>query len=382
MVKDLHYVAEQRGVLFGLCLGRARELEADEDTAKTALIEERDELKDRCFDLQTSLLKALAKLGGQKDRETTGHEKTSSVPAPSEHDESVDPDTPIESTEGDNRTKTKGKSAKIADPERFTDGKTPRFTAWKGAMMRKLKGNADHYENEAGRFGYAVSWIGGQALELLEPYLEPGSVNEMTTVDEVMRFLEKNYTDPTAIRKAKNEFLDLKMEPAGDYRDFVTKFVHLAAKAGVAKEDWKDEFNRRLSARLQRGMMRDFIDDSVDFDEYQQLGFQFALQNSQLDKTTKTSSGGGTGKAKDKTREGSTAPATGGGRAKSATPAMTQEEKEQLMTEGKCFYCKEVGHNSRNCAKKLAARISRMQAQQQAQQQTTEPTQVATEQEN
>jgi hypothetical protein len=71
------------------------------------------------------------------------------------------------------------------------------------------------------------------------------------------------------------------------FREFCTTFVQTAIKAQVPKATWKREFNRRLTRRLRSGLIRDYIDDSVGFEAFQRLGYQFAFQYSVIDKVHK-----------------------------------------------------------------------------------------------
>jgi hypothetical protein len=256
------------------------------------------------------------------------------------------------------------KTAKIADPEKFTNGKNPKFSVWKAQVLRKIRGNSELFPTDASKFGYAVSYIAGDAMESLEPFLEDDAIAPITTLDELFEFLRGFYKDPTEQQRAKNDFRDLTMKQGQSFREFLTQFVQEASKAQISKAEWKDELNQRLNSRLQYGMTPHFIDPRVDFDEFARLGHQYSLQYDVIEKQKKknqpggSSQGGSGGKGKDKAGS----PAQGG---KGKSPAPTDAEKkerEELREAGKCFYCKEVGHVKSQCPKRLAASIKQLKA--------------------
>jgi hypothetical protein len=62
------------------------------------------------------------------------------------------------STESPSTTRM-ARTAKIADPGKFTDGISPKYSVWKSALLRKFAGNADLFPTEATKLGYAASHI-------------------------------------------------------------------------------------------------------------------------------------------------------------------------------------------------------------------------------
>lgn len=261
------------------------------------------------------------------------------------------------------------KTAKIADPDKFTDGVDPKYSVWKAALLRKIKGNSELFPTEDSKFGYALSYIGGEAMEGMESRLEDDcpADEKITTLQDIFDHLEPFYKDPTELPRAKKDFADLQMAKTPSYRDFVTQFVRLATKARVPRSEWKYEFNARLTSKLQYGMTRDYIDETVRYDEFARLGHQYALQYEFIKQKSgdkkKSPSGGGSGGSpapKDSNpREKSKSGTPTAGRGKSPTPQAN--EREKLMGEGKCFYCKEPGHIKADCPKLAAANIRRIE---------------------
>lgn len=383
VTNDLGQAYHHLACLYERALMRTRQWEetaerpadvAAKDEQIDELIDERDELKDRVQFLSTKIIDAMT---------------NNQTPRGSTESPLGDQDEPITTTEGgDNPLRARGaqKTAKIADPAKFTDGKDPKFTVWKAALLRKFKGNADLFPTEASKFGYTLSYIAGDAMECLEPYLDGDCEDPITTTEEVFETLQGFYKDPTELDKAKDEFHSLKMINNQDFREFCTQFVKLAVKAKIARAEWKREFNNRLTNRLRTGLIRDYLDASVSFDEFQQLGHQFALQFHMMAKDQKATGstnkgrGGGTGS----TGSGTTTTGTSTAAAKAGTPGKSPspEETEKLRAEDKCFFCRQVGHRKVDCPKRIAASIRRMQTKQASLDRVPEETSAQEEQGN
>lgn len=372
-------------------LQRVRSLEAEGVSADTqnrieALIADKIRLEDEKIALERELLSLHRQAHQQGTNTQNPHQQGTNAQNPPRspwsapsHQGSDEPRPSVE-TQGTSTRKT----ARIADPDKFTDGKAPKLSVWKAALKRKLEGNSELFPTEACKFGYALSHIGGDAMEALDCHLEDGALEPITTLEDLIDFLECQYKDPTELQQAKNDFHDLAMSTGQSYREFLTSFVQTASKAGIPKAEWKYEFNRRLTWRLQVGMTRDYIDETVNFEEFSRLGHQYALQYRAIDKqksvgkkgtssggTSSRGSGGTTG-----TKNKSTTPARQGSRDTPSTRQLTEAEKKErgeLREQGKCFFCKKTGHLKANCPDRIAAAIKLLEAQPGGQQQPQQP---------
>ncbi|KAK4157191.1 hypothetical protein C8A00DRAFT_29902 [Chaetomidium leptoderma] len=106
-------------------------------------------------------------------------------------------------------------------------------SAWKGAILRKIRGNSNLFPDEASKFGYAVSHIGGEAADFLEPYLDGDSMNAYLTV---MNPLNKASTyprgDSQSIDTSSSAILNPKSHPTPIYlQHHVTSYYAPASPA-------------------------------------------------------------------------------------------------------------------------------------------------------
>ena len=286
VLEALRHLIEQRIATLQVTLQRARELEARVEDLEGTLAQQKAEvahLIDKA-QLQEELLGQYRQSSRQSRQASTG--PLDSGTADRVTDRSTERNCPLPSTEtarGGSPVPVTAKTAKIADPDKFTDGKSPTLSVWKAQLKCKFNGNRELFPTEDSKFGYATSYISGEVQENLEPFLSEDCLEEdrITNVDELLVFLENAYKDPTELARAKRDFKDLAIDKGGktvSYRDFVIKFNHLVVKARIPKSEWKEEFNQRLSRRLQYGMTREFIDDSIDYTEFVRLGYQYSLQ--------------------------------------------------------------------------------------------------------
>ena len=63
--------------------------------------------------------------------------------------------------------------------------------------------------------------------------------------------LKMIYNDPNRVTTAKHQFRQLYMKTSDKFHDFLSEFLYLAAEAGVAEDNWKDELYTKLTTKLQ-----------------------------------------------------------------------------------------------------------------------------------
>ena len=144
------------------------------------------------------------------------------------------------------------KTTKIPDPPMLTDGKEPRFEDWLLLMTQKLAANADHFDTSQLRVAYVASHCEGKARKHITLRMRDDSRNPYADSNDMLDHLKTIYSDPNRVTTAKHQFRQLYMKVNDKFHDFLSEFLYLAAEAGVAEDDWKDELYYKLTIKLQK----------------------------------------------------------------------------------------------------------------------------------
>lgn len=143
------------------------------------------------------------------------------------------------------------KTTKIPDPPMLTDGKEPRFKDWLLLITQKLTANADHFDTPQLRMAYVLSRCEGKARKHITPRMREDALNPYADSKDMLNHLKMIYSDPNRVTTAKHQFRQLYMKVSDKFHDFLSEFLYLAAEAGVAEDDWKDELHTKLTTKLQ-----------------------------------------------------------------------------------------------------------------------------------
>jgi hypothetical protein len=237
------------------------------------------------------------------------------------------------------------KSTQLPDPPTLTDSNDPKFEDWLTRIKDKLLVNADHYPTDQIQRAYVIGRIGGEAATYIAPRLRPDSSDPYQTVADLFRHLSDIYEDPNRKYIAKDSFRKLSMRKQDPFHAFYSTFTRLANEACISPAELKDELSYKLSFDLQRQVLREARDPNYTLK-------QFADLCSLTDQSIK-----GIDERQNRTKKTATSllvvPRYDAPRPLRPTPAMPANmmsaEKQQLAKEGKCFYCKGVGHRAFEC---------------------------------
>ncbi|KGM91419.1 uncharacterized protein PADG_12491 [Paracoccidioides brasiliensis Pb18] len=247
-------------------------------------------------------------------------------------------------------SETTWRSVKIDDPKHLTDSKEPKFEHWLSWMKNKLRENADHYPTERMRIAYIENWTDGDAARHIAPCMEEDHPERYQTAEEIFEHLKSIYEDANKLQNAKSDYRKLIMRNGDNYHEFVTKFLHLAGEAKIARGDYKTDFNDKLSFDLQK--MVAVANATTDtYAEFQKICVQAAhtLQTINATQKSKSSRGNGPNTFKQntlRTANSQTPPSI------STTKSPTVKEALSSRPDIQCYYCKEKGHIARNCPAK------------------------------
>lgn len=285
-------------------------------------------------------------------------------------------------TEGGSKVR---RTAKIDDPPAFyavpSKDKMP-FPLWWLHVESKLTDNADWFLTEMSKVRYVTSRLAGApAIDIL-PYMSPDNPHHLDSVDAIKKHLHSAYEETDRKRKAQDEWEKLRMGDCKTYKAekvdfqlFKNAFVRLGAELRKPKDEWKEAFERRLTATLQKALAAHFLDDDIDFPKIALLAQKVDYTNKRADEESKAlraatqgggrggrgghnggpaaggapSSGGdsgGRGGSNSRSGRGGGRGGGGGNRA-----VHTPEEFTRLMAEGRCLNCKEKGHRRPDCPK-------------------------------
>lgn len=246
------------------------------------------------------------------------------------------------------------KTSKIHDPSMLTDGKEPRFDDWLLLMSQKLAANADHFNTSQLCIAYVASQYEGKSRKHITLQMRDNAMSPYTDSKDMFDHLKMIYSNLNRVTTAKNQFRQLYMKTSDKFHDFLSEFLFLAAEAGVAEDDWKDELYYKLTTELQKLCISDSIKDS-DFQEFSSAVSQTANRLEVINHRTQ----------KNRAFAASRDPAKNPGRTdnpikkessppRSSVSSNPRVNRNKLMRKGKCFHCQVYGHLAQDCTAKSA----------------------------
>lgn len=249
-------------------------------------------------------------------------------------------------------------TSKIPDPPMFTDGKEPQFENWLALMSRKLTGNADHFDTPQLRMAYVASRCKGKARKHITLRMREDAKNPYADSKDILDHLKMIFSDPGRVIIAKHHFRQLYMKVSDKFHDFLSEFLYLAAEAGIAEDDWKDELYYKLTTKLQKLCISDHIKDST-FQEFSSAVSQTASRLEVINhRNQKNRSFNFFLISKDTTKGASQVIVKKGlapPRSIGPVGPHTGTNRDQLMKEGRRFDCQKSGHLARNCTTKAVS---------------------------
>ena len=183
-------------------------------------------------------------------------------------------------------------------------------------------------------------------------------MNPYTDSKDMLNHLRTIYDDLNRVTTAKHQFRQLYMKTSDKFHDFLSEFLYLAAEAGVAEDDWKDELYNKLTTKLQELCIFSSIHEST-FQEFSSAVSQTASRLEVINHRTQKNRTFTPNKDTNKgaNRSGTTVkkePALSQSTSNTA-PRADGAGRDQMMKEGRCFHCQEQGHLARDCPTRTAS---------------------------
>lgn len=149
------------------------------------------------------------------------------------------------------------------------------------------------------------------------------------------------------------------MKASDRFQDFLSQFIYLAQESNLAESEWKEELYYKLHSGIQCLVIRESNDPTLDFLAFvtacTQTANRLEMINSQEQhlKGRAPNTRPNTRMTMNQTNSFGATTASSPSNGKSGK--LSDETRIQLMKEGRCFYCKEIGHLSLECPVKKRA---------------------------
>ena len=153
---------------------------------------------------------------------------TGSTPVPSVY---VRNETPATTMSGYSTTSR----PKVQDPDKLTDGKTPRIDDWEHEIRHKLRRCAFDYPTEIDRIDYVVSRVAMPARDHLRARLHPRAPTHYRTAEEVIETLTAAYGKTDEVRQQEDhDNYDICYQKDRSFAEFWADYNRLAIATGVS----------------------------------------------------------------------------------------------------------------------------------------------------
>ena len=241
------------------------------------------------------------------------------------------PATPIPPVTQTPPTETRPKSERLPDPPAFS-GKKKDLPLFLTKLRYKLKGNADRFPDEESRLIYAHSRLERDPATLVDPLMD----KDITTVEQLVQFLEATYGDPNRELTAWSRLDNLK-QGKKNFLSHFADFRRLVADTNLNEGAQINQLRRSLSDELRRAMVGVPIPRSIN--DYANL---IALYDNDLRYLPTARTPIAPKQKYPVDMEIDTAD--------SAYAPKGSNEREKRYKEGRCFKCNKKGHISSECS--------------------------------
>jgi hypothetical protein len=144
---------------------------------------------------------------------------------------------------------------RIKDPAPFTGKDDYKINDWIFDMRNKLTQNSSEFDGETLKIAYTARLVGGEARDLIRDRLEPGSVDQISSAEQIFKILQQAYgkSKETERQEAKEEYRRLKQRDK-PFPAFWADFTRLTTKLGKSTFDQYDDLTDKMSLELLKSL--------------------------------------------------------------------------------------------------------------------------------
>ncbi|THY39707.1 hypothetical protein D6C97_10293 [Aureobasidium pullulans] len=255
---------------------------------------------------------------------------------------------------------------RVPDPPEFDNKSSVNFSQWKVKMRIKLFTSGDYDDkSENSKLDYILSRTGGSVFERLLLRMPDGPKSSASirfhTAQDCLDQLNDWYGDRHRQTRAYTEFETLSQKYDESFADFLTRFQECVGYMNLPEEHELQKLQHKLNARygqrindgtyyasikdvIRRG---DALDAHFTYQDAQKKPAERERrpQRSRNPSTSSQSSNSSAGSGRSHMTASTSASSV------AALPKLTDELRDKLRAEGRCFRCREKGHTSFNCPK-------------------------------
>ena len=252
------------------------------------------------------------------------------------------------------------------DPGMF-DGDKDRFDKWITKIADKFVEDDETYKTERSRMAVINSLTEGLANDLIQGRYK-STIMPFSSAAEMVATLAAVYHDDNQASKAREELRHLKFslsDKSTDIHQFIGKVNSLADKANIAKTERKLVLYEHIPANLNPQLLSLSKDPNISYETFagevansalaQQRAWEELRENRKKREERRERSA--SAERKQRRRENRRHSQEAKNQTRTQTidaPKSPSRENAKLVTEGRCFLCKEAGHLARNCPQKAA----------------------------
>ena len=144
---------------------------------------------------------------------------------------------------------------RIKDPAPFTGKDDYKINDWIFDMRNKLTQNSSEFDSETLKIAYTARLVGGDARDMIRDRLEPGSVDQISSAEQIFKILQQAYgkSKETERQEAKEEYRRLRQKDRS-FPAFWADFTRLTTKLRKSPLDQYDDLTDKMSLDLLKSL--------------------------------------------------------------------------------------------------------------------------------